>query len=158
MTLTPGPLTDQNPAPSPIAPTARWRFERTEEDLQLLIWPTPDTADPERYVMRENEGHELVSGADRVLALSAQAAHGTFTPVPAPDQVASQIGVLRYRVISSDVPSHVSMVCSAPFANWTEQHPLGDGIASKVLVFGGDSGTFLDIAQAHGAVVEPGDD
>lgn len=158
MTLTPGPLTDQNPAPSPIAPTARWRFERTEEDLQLLIWPTPDTADPERYVMRENEGHELVSGADRVLALSAQAAHGTFTPVPAPDQVASQIGVLRYRVTSFDVPSHVSMVCSAPFANWAEQHPLGDGIASKVLVFGGDSGTFLDIAQAHGAVVEPGDD
>ena len=162
MTTNSGPRTDQSPASvPPITPTARWRFQRTEEDgvPQLQVWT--DTSAPVQAPvtlrMREDEARQFIHGCDRVVSLAAPAAQGTFTPVPDPDAVAAHLGVTRYRVVSPSVEAHVAMVMATAYANWMEQHTDGDAIRSMVCVFAGDSGGFLDVAQAHGAVVEPGD-
>lgn len=142
----------------PLAPTARWQFERTDGGLALSIWPNRHEAVQAAKIclrMQEDQARAFLHGIGDVLNFTVAGGEGYFTPVPDPDQVAGQLSAARYTTSASSVTAHMALVQASPWANWVEQY-LGEGvIEARVVVFAGDVGNFLDLAGKLGVEVEP---
>jgi hypothetical protein len=148
--------TPDTPAAEPlVAPTVRWRFQRTDTGYCLIIWTSPDPEDdPLSLRMREDEGLAFSGDCDRVTGHQVAAASGTFTPVPSPSQVAGSINAARFLVIAANVEVYVAFVQATPWANWAEQSIEENEIAARVVVFDVDVGNFVQLAETYGVIVE----
>lgn len=155
---TPDPQDGQSASQHSPFPLVRWKFERTADGAQLLLWMQSPcelrcAMTPVRIPMSEPDAWAFIRRSDRVMSWSAQAAEGTFSTGPTPDQAASQLAICRYLVASRDLDTHTRMAQATPWANWVEQQWSPDGITWLVDVFAVDDHQFLQMALAYGVTV-----
>jgi hypothetical protein len=153
--------------PASPFPQVRWKFERTETGVQLLLWMSAPCElachlDPVRIPINEGQAWTFVHQADRVMSWAAQSAEGVFAGGPTPAEAASQLAIRRYIVTSADLDKHTKLAQATPWANWATEVPRAGGVPGVswlVDVFGVDDPQFLNLAMGFGATVlaAPGD-